>query len=424
MYTGFVVKDIGQRWTTLGVEMALTEIALKHKLTEIKALQQAVASTRKTISDGRGLFLEVMPTGAASWRYRYQLRGKTEKVSIGPYPIVSLKEARMKRDEFAADAFRGQSPAQQKQLQKVALATATTMAEFSERYYEEVIVKCRKDAKQMRRYLDKEIYPSFGSKPLREVTVQEVQRLVYRKRDNGFPSSAAQIRNLLKRIFDYAVNCGLVQANPVLMTKTRFITQARPRTRSLSPEEIKIYLSVLSRANIRRQFKVGLQIILLTLVRKSELLHARWEHIDFEAGEWTIPEANSKTGKPHIIYLSRQTHAMFEELRELASDSDLVLPGRGSLTRPFASNALNKALEGINFPIPPFTIHDLRRTGSTLLHEQGFPSDVVEKALNHSIGGVRGVYNRAQYGQQRKDMLQAWADYVQGQAGGHWDGIR
>ena len=138
--------------------MALTEIALKHKITGLKALQQT-ATTRKTISDGRGLFLEVMPTGAASWRYRYQLRGKTEKVSIGPYPLVGLKEARIKRDEFAADAFRGESPAQQKQLQKVALATATTMSEFCERYYEEVIVKCRKDAKQMRRYLEKEICP-------------------------------------------------------------------------------------------------------------------------------------------------------------------------------------------------------------------------------------------------------------------------
>ena len=105
---------------------------------------------------------------------------------------------------------------------------------------------------------------------------------------------------------------------------------------------------------------------------------------------------------------------MLQELRGLAGDSGLVLPGRGSETKPFASNALNKALEGVSFPIAPFTIHDLRRTGSTILHEQGFASDVVEKSLNHSIGGIRGVYNRAEYSEQRKVMLQSWADYISG----------
>ncbi len=143
MYTGFVVKDIGQRWTTLGVEMALTEIALKHKLTEIKALQQAVASTRKTISDGRGLFLEVMPTGAASWRYRYQLHGKTEKVSLGPYPALSLKEATQKSATRSQQTFSAAiSPARQKQLEESGAGELrATVKEFSERYFAEVIAK-------------------------------------------------------------------------------------------------------------------------------------------------------------------------------------------------------------------------------------------------------------------------------------------
>ena len=331
--------------------------------------------------------------------------------------MLSLKEARTKRDEMATLVFRGESPARQKQLEKVALANASTVRDFCERYFAEVIQKDRKDATQLRRYLEKEIYPAFGSVSMREVTAQDVQRLVFRKRDNGFEASAAQLRNLLKRIFDYAVVCGLVTINPAHATPTRFITRARPRTRALSPDEIKSYLQGLYRANIRRQFKLALHIILLTLVRKSELLHARWEHVAFETGEWLIPESHSKTGKPHTVYLSRQVLTMFEELKNLAGDSPLVLHGRSSETRPFAPNALNKALEGISFPIAPFTIHDLRRTGSTLLHEQGFSSDVVEKALNHNIGGIRGVYNRAEYAEQRKTMLQSWADYVSSMSG-------
>ena len=386
-------------------------------LTDVQIKRLEPRKDRYALSDGRGLALEVMPTGAKSWRFRYQFKGKTEKISLGQYPLLSLKEARTKRDECAMAVFRGESPARQKQLEKVALASASSVKDFCERYFTEVIQKDRKDAAQLRRYLEKEIYPAFGSMSMRDVTAQDVQRLVFRKRDNGFESAAAQLRNLLKRIFDYAVVCGLVTINPTHATPTRFITRARPRTRALSSEEIKCYLHGLYRSNIRRQFKLALHTILLTLVRKSELLHARWEHVSFELCEWLIPEGNSKTGKPHTVYLSRQVLAMFEELKSLAGDSNLVLPGRGSETRPFASNALNKALEGVNFGMAPFTIHDLRRTGSTLLHEQGFASDVVEKALNHSIGGIRGVYNRAEYADQRKTMLQSWADYVSGLSG-------
>ena len=158
-----------------------------------------------------------------------------------------------------------------------------------------------------------------------------------------------------------------------------------------------------------------LYLILLTMVRKSELLLARWEHVDFEQAEWHIPAEHSKTGKPHIVFLSRQSLTLFKELHMLAGGSALVMPGRGSLTKPFAHNAINTALKTAlaGQPIPAFTIHDLRRTASTLLHENGWASDVVEKALNHTIGGVRGVYNRAEYAPQRRDMLQFWADYIE-----------
>jgi integrase len=196
----------------------------------------------------------------------------------------------------------------------------------------------------------------------------------------------------------------------------RFITQARSRERYLTPEEIRIYLQTLYQSNIRRQFKLALHQILLTLVRKSELIFTRWEHVDFETAEWQIPKENSKTGVPHIVYLSRQSVQIFRELHDLAGGSSWVIPSRSSLAKPFCTTALNQALEGVSFNIKPFTIHDMRRTGSTLLHEKGFPSDVIEKALNHTIGGVRGVYNRAEYSDQRRKMLQFWGDYVEGLA--------
>jgi integrase len=378
----------------------------------IKALKPR--PVRYLVTDGSGLAIEVLPSGKLSWIYRFRTEGKPGKVAIGRYPIMSLKQARQKRDELAQVVAQGRSPAREKQLARTALAEDTTVYDFGERYFKEIVQRDCKDARPNRRYLDREIYPTMGQKVIRDVTVADVERLVFRKRDGGQPASAGQIRNLLKRMFDYALARGVVTVNPATSIPMRYITQARPRTRALSQQEIRIYLHTLYGSNIRRQFKLALHIILLTLVRKGEMGFAKWEHVDFDAREWHIPSENSKTGKPHIVYMSLQAIELFLGLKELASGSPWVLPGRSSIHKPFAANALNKALENIHFEIPPFTIHDMRRTSSTLLHEKGFPSDVVEKALNHTIGGVRGVYNRAEYAEQRKKMLQFWGDYIEG----------
>lgn len=387
--------------------MALTD-------TGIRALKPK--QTRYLVTDGRGLCLEVLPSGRFSWLYRYRFNGKPEKVAIGHYPETSLKGARSERDKLASQAARGQSPAREKQLAKIAQATNSTMREFAERYYHEVVVRNRKDPRNMRRYLDNEILPILGNKILKDITATDVQALVFRKRDNGQEAAAAEMRNLIKRIFDYALVCGAAQINPALALPTRFIAKARARARALSPDEIRIYLQTLYQSNIRRQFKLALHLILLTLIRKSEMLLAQWTDVDLKLGEWQIPAENSKPGRPHIVYLSTQASALLRELRTLASESAWVMPGRSSLTKPFAHNAMNQAMGSITFKLAPFTIHDLRRTGSTLLHEKGFPADVVEKALNHTIGGVRGVYNRAEYAEQRREMLQFWGDYIQGLA--------
>ena len=379
--------------------------------TAIKALK--ARAKRYSVTDSRGLSLEVYPTGGLAWRYRYRLNGRQEKVALGKYPALSLKAARQKRGELATLVVQAQSPAKQKQLRKLALATQTTVREFGERYFADVVTRDRKDTKNVRRYLDKVLYPGLGDRPVREVTAADVQRIVFEKRDHGFPAAAADIRNLCKRMWDYALVRGVADTNPALALPVRFITKARPRTRALSPDEIRAYLQALYQSGIRRQFKLALHLILLTLARKSELLLAQWPQVDFDANESHISEQNSKTGKPHIVYLSKQAAALFQELKALAGASEWVLPGRSGPQKPFAHNALNKALNGVNVPIDPFTVHDLRRTGSTRLHEAGFASDVIEKALNHTIGGVRGIYNRAQYASQRREMLQFWGDYIE-----------
>lgn len=386
--------------------MALTDTALKALKPRAKPY---------TLADEHGLYVEVFPTGGIAWRYRYRLDGKQEKLTLGKFPALTLKNARIKRDEAAQAAAMGKSPARQKQLAKVASADATTVSDFGERFFREVVAKDRADVSIPRRYFDKSIVPSIGSKPVRDVTTEDVRTIIWKKKDEGFDAAAGEIRGVLKRLFDFAMTCGLRTANPVLALPMRHVHKAKARDRALSPQEIRVFLRAAFESNIRRQFKIGLHLILLTMVRKSELLLARWAHVDLEQAEWHIPAEHSKTGKPHIVFLSRQAVALFGELQALAGESALVLPGRSSLTKPFAHNAINAALKVAlqGQDIPAFTIHDLRRTASTLLHENGWPSDVVEKALNHTIGGVRGVYNRAEYEDQRREMLQFWADYIE-----------
>lgn len=386
--------------------MALTDTALKALKPKDKAY---------TVADERGLYVEVFPTGGIVWRYRYRIAGQREKLTLGKYPALTLKNARIKRDEAAQAAAMDKSPAKQKRLAKLAAADATTVAEFGERFFREIVAKDRQDITIPRRYFDKSIVPAIGLKPVRDVTTEDVRAIIWRKKDEGFDAAAGNIRGVLKRLFDYAMTAGLISGNPVLSLPMRHVHKAKARDRALSPDEIRRFLLAAFESNIRRQFKIGLHLILLTMVRKSELLLARWVHVDFEQAEWHIPAEHSKTGKPHIVFLSRQSLALFKELQMLAGGSELVMPGRGSLTKPFAHNAINNALKIAlaGQDIPAFTIHDLRRTASTLLHENGWASDVVEKALNHTIGGVRGVYNRAEYESQRREMLQFWADYVE-----------
>lgn len=388
--------------------MPLTDIALRALKPRDKTY---------TLSDGRGLYVEVLPTGGVIWRYRYRLAGKQEKLTLGKYPDLPLKAARLLRDEAALKVALGQSPAAAKQRAKRQASEAVTVREFGERYFREVVAKERKDITMPRRYFDKLIVPTVGERSMAELATDEeaIRRLIWLKKDQGFDAAAGQVRGLLKRMFDYAVQRGAAPANPVASLPMRHVHRARARDRVLSLREIQQLHVAVRDSNIRRQFKVAVWLFLLTLVRKSELLKARWEHVDLEAATWLVPTENSKTAKPHLVFLSRQAVAGFQELKRLAMGSELVLPSRSSLKRPFAHNSINNAVKVAmrGQDVPAFTIHDLRRTASTHLHERGWMPDVIEKALNHEIGGVRGVYNKAQYEDQRRAMLQQWADELE-----------
>ena len=359
-----------------------------------------------------GLFIEVKESGVKSWHYRYSLAGKQERLVIGRYPDLSLKDARQIRDESASLVAKGISPKQDKTKPKGIL-----FKDYGERYLKEVIKKDRKNPYNMILCLNNDIYPMLGHIQLEQITVDDVRRTIWRKKEQGYDAAANQVRGLLKRMFDYAMTLGYVPYNPVLAIPVRHIHKAKPRDRYLSSDEIRNYYTTLLNSRVYRARKLGLMLSLLTLVRKSELQAAKWEHINFDERKWLIPEtkADSKTGhsREMVVYLSDQVVEIFKELKTIAGDEPYVFVGRKSGTH-VSHNVLNEAQKAALrlTDVAHFTVHDLRRTASTHLNEQGFNSDAIEACLNHAPRGVRGIYNKAIYEKERIEMLQKWSDYI------------
>lgn len=302
-----------------------------------------------------------------------------------------------------------------KQAAKEQAKGTDTVAVFAEKWFEDVVAKNVKDTRNLRRLLDKDVIPAIGTKRLTEVTVLDVLAITDRIKARGADHMALVTRNAVKRMYAYAISREKATTNPAGAIEARYIAQAKSRDVALTPEEIGKLLRAIYSSSMRRSNKLALHLLILCMVRKSELLNARWDEIDFEEKLWTIPPERMKQDRPHVVYLSDQALAMFEELKTLASGSEYVLPSSHNLHRPMSHSSLNVAIRTLDVDIRDFVIHDFRRTASTHLHETGFNSDWIEKALAHEQKGVRGVYNRAEYAAQRKDMLQWWADFVDSQ---------
>lgn len=360
-------------------------------------------------SDGKGLFLAIYPGGTKTWLYRYSLNGKRPTpLKLGTYPAMSLSEARKKRQELENIVKSGKDPRQEDEK------ALLTFGQFVETYFEKVVKSDRKNPAGIRRYLDRDILPALKDKLLVDVSIEDVQKIVDLKKDQGSDSVALEIRNLIKRIFEYAIAQQKLIFNPAKALPSRYIFKPKSRDRALTPAEIKTYLTGLYNSNMSRQNKLALHLIMLCLTRRTETVQARWENVDLEKKEWFIPISDSKTDEAHVVYLSDPACAIFEELKYLSNGSDWVFVSVSDRTRHIEPSTLNHALKTIHYDIPHFTIHDSRRTASTLLHDAGFSSDVIEKALNHKIAGIRGVYNKAAYAEQRKEMLKFWGNYIEG----------
>lgn len=421
--------------------MALSDTKLRNLKPADKGYQEA---------DEGGLFVEVMPGGAKVWRMRYRIGGrgaKQEKITLGDYPTYSLAEARSWRDDCKILAGRGLSPMalrrgdaipedaapavkelaqafirewclktrEKARIKEEAAKEADTVEAFAMRWYKEIAEPANSNPRNILRALEKDVIPAIGSKQIADVTVTDILGITDKIKNRGADQMALQTRNVLKRLFAYAIAREKTQFNPAAAIEAKFIASAKSRDVALSSEEVGKLLRAIYQSSMKRAHKLALHLLILCMVRKSELIEAKWEELDLEKAEWAIPGERMKKDKPHLVSLSRQAVAMFEELKGLASGSEWVFPSRGDLKQPIAKSTLNVAVRALAIDVRDFVIHDFRRTASTHLHEAGFNSDWIEKCLAHETKGIRGVYNRAQYADQRREMLQWWADFVDSQ---------
>ena len=397
------------------------------KLTDTHIAKLAWKPQAYLLPDSRGLQLAVSPRGRKTWQLRSTIAGKRAVLTVGYWPEMTTRSARQRAQVFRKSIAAGEDP--RKTLARPTASVAVRV--FAKRWLAEVVEKRRKDPAPVRRVVERDLLPLLGGLTVQKVTAADLRSIVYRRRDDGRPASALNIRDTMHRLFSYARNCGLIQHNPADEVDRRYIGRLKSRTRVLTAVELKSFFQGLKSLRLGWRSSVALELLLLTLARKSELLEARWKDVDLAAGTWEVPAEHSKTGVPHVVYLSTRAVRLFEMLWPLDAErpfspgphsgtrrldpNEFVLQSQWSRTQPMAANLLNKALLRVKWGIPHFTVHDLRRTASTHLNEKGYQPDVIEKALNHSVrGGVRGVYNRAQYSAERRKMLQEWADWLEG----------
>ncbi|MEF2073940.1 tyrosine-type recombinase/integrase [Consotaella aegiceratis] len=393
--------------------------------TALKALKPR--EKKYKVTDRDGLYVLVIPTGAISFRYDYRVNGRRETVILGRYGPAGLSLARAR--EKLIDAKRavqeGRSPAREKQQQKRRLKEAKSFGEFGERYFHEAPMA--DSTRAMRRTIyERDIVPKFRKRLLTEIEPDDLRVLCGKVKDRGAPATAIHVRDIVKQIYGFAILHGEKVANPADEVGPSSIATFVPKDRALSPAEIRIMLNQLEHVATLPTIRLGLKLILLTMVRKSELQDAVWDEVDFENAVWSIPKERMKRSKPHNVYLAQQALDILVALKTCSGNSKYLLPSRYDADAPMSRATFNRVTMAIikrakdeDLPLEPFTVHDLRRTGSTLLNELGFNSDWIEKCLAHEDGrSSRGVYNKAEYEHQRRHMLQEWANLVDAWAAG------
>ncbi|AIV49905.1 tyrosine-type recombinase/integrase [Burkholderia pseudomallei] len=368
-----------------------------------------------TLADGGGLHLLVKPNGARLWQYRAAVMGKPVLVSLGQYPDVGLSEARRKHQDARKLVAQGVHPTEHRKRHEAERKTAELQRQAGSFRAACTAWRARTDGAlrpasiaQREREINKHLMPKLGDRLITDVTRFELAELL-RAVSARTPEVAHNLRTYLSAIWEQAADHGIVAANIVPLK----LTGRGPKVNhaALKIDRLGDFLRALDADPADLPGKIAIRLIILNAARKSEVIGGRWSEIDFDAAEWRIPPERMKGGKEHVVPLSRQAVALLRELRAL-SGGDVMFPNRRDPRRPMAGGSINNVMHRMGFT-EEAKPHGFRALFSTYWHEAQAPHDVIELCLAHSVGStVSRAYNRAQLLDERRELLQRWADLI------------
>ena len=391
-------------------------------LSDMKIRSLKPAEKAYKVADRDGMYVTVLTSGAISFRYDYRLNGRRETLTLGQYGPdgISLAGARDLLIEARKKVGMGISPSAEKQRVKRQVKDEKRLSELCQVWLEKF--KMADSTRAMREsILKRDLFPEYGRRLPHEFSGDDLRALCDRIVDRGAPATAVHLREIVANVYSWAIDKGAKYANPADGIKPSSIATFKAKDRALSPGEIGEFFRVLEHVSTLPTIRLALRLVLLTMARKGELLEATWGEVDFLAETWTIPKERMKARRQHVVYLSQQAMDILIALKTCAGGSNYLLPSRYETDKPMSNATLNRVIDASvvlakknDRPLDDFSVHDLRRTASTLLHEAGYNSDWIEKCLAHEQRGVRAVYNKAEYADQRRGMLQDWANMVDG----------
>lgn len=388
--------------------MPLTDTAIRNAKSDGKS--------RRKLSDGGGLQLWIMPTGSKLWNLAYRVNGKQKRIAIGPYPTVTLKMAREKREEAKRKIIDGVDPSEERRQKKIAavIDQSNTFAAIAD----EVLGKKRREGRapatlKKLEWLADFIRPSLGARPIAEITAPEALAFLRTVEARGKLETATRLRGFMGEIFRYAIATGRATIDPTTALRGALAApRATPRAAILEPKPFGALLRAIDGYDGLPEVRIALQLLALTFTRPGELRLARWPEFDFERAIWTIPETRMKMRREHRVPLAPQTLALLQSLKQFTGNYPYILPGAFDPNRPLSENTLNKALRKLGYRHEAMTAHGFRSSASTMLNESSlWNRDAIEAQLAHlDPNTVRRAYARAEYWEERVRMMAWWGE--------------
>ena len=407
-----------------------------NKLTS-KELENAKPETRaKRLSDGGGLYLEITPNGSKYWRLAYRFAGKQKTLALGVYPKVRAPEARKKAIEAKEHLAAGRDPGLVKKASKGAVGAENSFQAVANEWMEKFKhMWTDSHYKNIAGRLRRDLFPWIGNRPVGEITAPELLLVVRKIEARGHIESAHRALTNAGQVFMYAIATGRAERNPSVDLKGAIPPAiVKHMSTIIEPGQVGELLRAISRYHGSPLTKYALQLAIHVFLRSGELRLAEWAEIDFDKAEWRIPigrmkgkkrDKEANPGAFHLVPLADQVLVLLREIHALTGRGKYLFPGLRSTTRPMSDATLTNALRRMGYSSEELHVHGFRAMARTLIRQElGFDEEPIERQLAHAVKGPLGAaYNRADFVEKRKEMMQAWADYLEKLEGVAFTGI-